>query len=58
MAERVFSSPALVKAMGKMYGRKVKTVRISLRYGRSVNAYIKKIEEGHKKAAESTLRFD
>jgi hypothetical protein len=58
MAQQTFSSPALVKAMGKMYGRKVKTVKISLRYGRSVNAYIRKIEEGHKKAAESTLRFD
>jgi ribosomal protein L23 len=58
MAQRVFSSPALVRAMEKIYGSKVKTVKISLRYGRSVNAYIRKIEEGHKKAAESTLRFD
>ena len=58
MAERVFSSPALVKAMEKMYGSKLRSVKISLRYARSVNAYVRKIEEGHKKAAESTLRFD
>jgi len=58
MGERVFSSPALVKAIEKIYGSKAKTVKMSLRYGRSVNAYIRKIEDGHKKAAESTLKFD
>jgi len=44
--------------MEKMYGSKLRSVKISLRYARSVNAYVRKIEEGHKKAAESTLRFD
>ena len=58
MAERTFSSPRLVKAIEKIYGSKAKTVKLSLRYGRSVNAYIRKIEDGHKKAAESKLKFD
>ncbi len=58
MVEHTFSSPALVQAIEKIYGKKAKTVKMSLRYGRSVNAYIRKIEDGHKKAAESTLKFD
>lgn len=58
MVEHTFSSPELVQAMEKIYGKKAKMVKMSLRYGRSVNAYIRKIDDGHKKAAESTLKFD
>tara|TARA_Y100000310_G_C20632292_1_gene789280 strand:+ start:495 stop:659 length:165 start_codon:yes stop_codon:yes gene_type:complete len=47
----------LVNAMEQMYGHEAKRVKIPLLYGRSVSAYIRKIEEGHKKAAESKLHF-
>lgn len=57
MAEHTFSSPALVKAIERVYGNKVRTIKIPLLHGRSINAYLKKIEEGHKKAAKSKLSF-
>lgn len=57
--ERVtFKSPAIAKAMEKAYGNAAKTVRIQMRHERDVRNYVKRIEDGHKKAASSHLHFD
>jgi hypothetical protein len=57
MAKPIFSSPALAKELQRLYGSKAKIVKIPLRHARTVNTYVMKIEEGHKKAAESKINF-
>jgi hypothetical protein len=49
------SSPAISKAMEREYGDESKEVKIRMRHGGEVSAYLMKIEEAHKKASESKL---
>jgi hypothetical protein len=57
VTEPTFSSPALAKEIQRIYGTKVKIVKIPLRHARTVNNYVMKIENGHKKAADSKINF-
>ena len=57
MAERIYSSPAIAKEMKRLYGSDTKVVTIEMRHKKAVKDYVMKIEEAHKRAAKSTLRF-
>ena len=57
MEHTTFSSPAIARAMKKIYGSSTKVVKIDMRHEEEVRKYVMKIEEAHKKAAESKLTF-
>lgn len=54
---KVFGSPALAKAAEKAFGRKAKTFTVAIKHQRAVNRFVQKIEEAHKRAAKSELKF-
>ncbi|MBF8303955.1 MAG: hypothetical protein HW399_330 [Dehalococcoidia bacterium] len=57
MKSPIFSSPQIAKEMKHKYGNRAKKVRIEMLYEEEVKNYVMKIEEAHKKAAESKLHF-
>ncbi|MBC8274232.1 MAG: hypothetical protein H8E40_04605 [Chloroflexi bacterium] len=57
MAQRTYSSPAIAREMKRTYGNSTKVVTIEMRHKEAVVNYVMKIEEAHKKAADSKLRF-
>ena len=57
MEQSTFSSPAIAKEMKKIYGSRAREVKIDMRHEEEVRKYVMKIEEAHKKAAESKLTF-
>lgn len=57
MTQSVYSSPEIAKEMKRMYGSETKVVKIKMRNKSQIKKYVLKIEEAHKKAAESTLKF-
>ena len=57
MEQSMFSSPAIAKEMKRIYGSRTEVVRIDMRHEEEVRKYVMKIEEAHKKAAESKLTF-
>lgn len=57
MEHTIFSSPAIAKEMKRIYGNKTKVVKIDMCHEEEVKKYVMKIEEAHKKAAESELTF-
>lgn len=57
MAEVTYSSPSIARKMKRIYGSSAKVVKINIRHAGEVRAYVKKIEEAHKKAAKSELSF-
>jgi len=57
MEQSIFSSPAIAKEMKRIYGTSTKVVKIDMHHEEEVRKYVMKIEEAHKKAAESKLTF-
>jgi mannose/fructose-specific phosphotransferase system component IIA len=57
MEPTTFSSPAIAKEMERIYGKNTKVVKIEMFHEEDVKKYVMKIEEAHKKAAESKLLF-
>jgi len=57
MGQSIFSSPVIAKEMKKIYGSNAKVVKIDMRHENEVRKYVTKIEEAHKKAAQSKLTF-
>ena len=57
MAKRIYSSPEISREMERIYGSDTKVVKIGMRHRQAVKTYVMKIEEAHKKAAKSKLRF-
>lgn len=57
MKSPTFSSPQIIKELKQKYGNRAKEVKIEMLYEEEVKNYVMKIEEAHKKAAESKLRF-
>lgn len=57
MKSLIFSSPTIAKEMKRAYGSSAKVVQIEMHHEEAVKNYVMKIEEAHKKAANSKLRF-
>jgi hypothetical protein len=57
MKHATFSSPAIAKEIKRLYGDQAKMVQVELHHEEAVRTYVMKIEEAHKKAAKSKLRF-
>jgi hypothetical protein len=57
MKRTTFSSPAIAKAMERVYGNSTKVVKIEMQHAEEVKKYVMEIEEAHKKAANSKLAF-
>ena len=57
MADNMYSSPAIAKEMMRVYGKKTKTIKVAMLHKDVIQSYVMKIEEAHKKAANSKLKF-
>jgi len=57
MARTTFSSPTIAKEMKRSYGASAKVVQIQMHHENSVKKFVMEIEEDHKRAANSKLRF-
>jgi hypothetical protein len=55
--EKKYGSPAIAKEVERIYGKKAKPVEIEMKYEDEVAEYLRIIENGHEKAAESRLVF-
>ncbi len=52
-----FSSPDVAREMAKLFGNRVKKVKIDMKYTRPVRSFVGKIEKAHKRAAKGDLTF-
>ena len=52
-----FASPDVAARMAKAFGANPKTVTVELKYRQQVGAFVRTIEQAHKAAAKSTLKF-
>lgn len=52
-----FGNAELAKKMASKFGTSSESVKVDLRYAKEVQTFIRKVEEAHQKAADSTLVF-
>ncbi len=52
-----YASPDVAAKMAKAFGARPKTVTVSMKYRQQVGAFVRTIEQAHKAAARSTLKF-
>ena len=57
MKQEKFSSLALAQKIKRKYGNNAKSVAVKTRYEREINDYVMSIEDAHKNAANSKLKF-
>lgn len=55
--QATFGNADLARKMATQFGTSQDTVKVDMRYAKEVQTFIRKVEEAHKKAAESTLTF-
>ncbi len=55
--QSTFGNVDLAKKMASRFGTNQKFVRAEMRYAKEVQAFLRKMEEAHKKAADSKLVF-
>ena len=55
--QATFGNADLAKKIASQFGTTQETVKAEMRYTEVVQAFIRKVEEAHKKAAESKLKF-
>lgn len=55
--QATFGNADLARKMATQFGTSHETVKVDMRYAKEVQTFIRKVEEAHKKAAESTLTF-
>lgn len=55
--QATFGNAELARKMATRFGTSTETVKVDMRYAKEVQTFIRKVEEAHKKAAESTLVF-
>ena len=55
--ETKFRGPEVARKMAKLFGKRVKTVTVEMKYARPVRAFVKKIEKAHKEAQKGDLVF-
>ncbi len=51
------TSPKIAEEMKKKVGNEAEMVTVTMKYRKQVEAFVKKIEEAHKKAGKSKLVF-
>jgi pyrroline-5-carboxylate reductase len=52
-----FGNSDLAKKIASKFGTTQETVNAEMRYTKVVQTFIRKVDEAHRKAAESTLKF-
>ena len=52
-----FGNADLAKKIASQFGTTQETVKAEMRYTKEVQTFIRKVNEAHKKAAESKLKF-
>ena len=52
-----FDHAALAKKMVSKFGTSQESVKVDMRYSKEVQTFVCKVEDAHKKAAESKLVF-
>ncbi len=52
-----FGNADLARKMASKFGTGQKSVKVDMRYAKEVQTFIRKVEDAHKKAAESKLVF-
>lgn len=55
--QATFGNADLAKKMASKFGTGQESVQVEMRYAKEVRQFIQKVEEAHKKAAESKLVF-
>jgi len=55
--QATFGNADLAKKIATQFGAAQETVKVEMRYTKVVQTFIRKVEEAHKKAAESKLTF-
>ncbi len=55
--QSTFGNADLAKKMASKFGTNQKSVHAEMRYAKEVQAFLRKMEEAHKKAADSKLVF-
>lgn len=55
--QATFGNTDLARKMASRFGTSSETVKVDMRYAKEVQSFIRKVEEAHQKAAESTLVF-
>ena len=55
--QSTFGNANLAKKMASRFGTSQETVKVKMRYVREVQDFIRKVEEAHIKAEDSTLKF-
>ncbi len=55
--QATFGNADLARKMATQFGTSRETVKVDMRYAKEVQTFIRKVEDAHKKAAESTLTF-
>jgi len=52
-----FTSPDIAREMAKLFGDRAKTVPVEIKFAEQAGAFVRKIENAHRKAAKSKLVF-
>ena len=55
--QATFGNADLAKKMAARFGKNKEAVQVEMRYAKEVGLFIRKVEEAHKKAADSKLVF-
>jgi hypothetical protein len=55
--QATFGNAELARKMATRFGTSTEAVKVDMRYAKEVQTFIRKVEEAHQKAAESTLVF-
>ncbi len=52
-----FGNADLAQKMASKFGKSRETIKVRMRFAKEVKTFIRKVEEAHKKAAQSKLKF-
>jgi hypothetical protein len=55
--QSTFGNADLARKMADKFGTSQESVKVDMRYAKEVQAFIRKVEDAHKKAAKSKLVF-
>ncbi len=55
--QSTFGNADLAKKMASKFGTSQDSVQVEMRYAKEVQTFLKKVEEAHRKAANSKLAF-
>lgn len=55
--QATFGNTDLARKMASQFGTSSESVKVDMRYAKEVQTFIRKVEEAHQKAANSTLVF-